>query len=72
MPKSTVMARGRGCYINVFTFLDQTYVGFTGTGFQGKRTHVLLFLEPLDDCDLRNPCGCLRADILGLIRKCKI
>lgn len=69
--KSREIARGPGCYANGFTFLDQTYMDFISTKFQGKQKHVLLFLEPLDDSDLRNPCGCLRADILGLIGECK-
>lgn len=66
VPRSTVIARGRGCYANVFTFRDLTYMDFIGTKFQGKQKHVLRFLEPLDDSDLRNPCGCLGADVLGL------
>lgn len=71
MPKSTVMAGGRGCSRNVFTFLDQTYMDTTGTKSKGKQKHVLLFLEPLDDSGLRNPSGCSRPAILGLIGKCK-
>lgn len=42
---------------------------FIGPKFQGKQRHVLLFLEPLDDWDLRNPCGCLRAELLGRFGK---
>lgn len=57
MPKGTVIIRVGGCCITVQAFLDQTYMDFIGTKFQEKQKRFLLLLEPLDDCDSRNPSG---------------
>lgn len=48
MPKGTVISRERACYTTALTFLDQTYMDFSGTEVQGKQKHVLPLLEPLD------------------------